>query len=243
MSIKVGVNGSKGRMGQAACAAIEADPELSLVSQSDLGDDLEAAVSSSGAQVIVDFTQASVSFDNASKIISSGACPVIGTSGFTEEHVEKLRSLCQEKKIGGIIAPNFAISAVLMMKYAADAAKYLPEVEIVEYHHDKKEDSPSGTAVKTAELIRESVGKNLPEKANKEIIPGARGSSLGGIHIHSVRVPGVIANQEVIFGGLGQTLNISSNTINRDSFMPGVCLACKKVTGLDSLVYGLEHVL
>ena len=241
--IKVGVNGAKGKMGQASCAAIAADADLDLVFEADQGDDLSSKVKDSGAKVVVDFTQASVFFQNASAIVEAGASPVIGTSGFTESDVAKLKSLCAAKSLGGIIAPNFSISAVLMMKYASDAAKYLPDVEIVEYHHDKKEDSPSGTAVKTAELIRESLGKDLPEKPNKDIIPGGRGASMAGVHIHSIRVPGVIANQEVVFGGLGQTLKIASYTINRESFMPGVCLACKKVMGLDELVYGLEHVL
>jgi len=243
MAIKVIVNGAKGRMGEMSSGAIDADNELELVGRTDLGDDLAAQVKSSGAEVVVDFTVASASMKNAEAIVSSGARPVIGTSGFTEKEVEKFSALCKEAGVGGIIAPNFSISAVLMMKYAADAAKYMPECEIIEYHHTGKEDSPSGTALKTAELIASSRVETRTPVKGKEIIPGSRGAELGGTNIHAVRIPGVIADQEVVFGGLAQSLTIKSACLNREAYMPGVCLACKKAMELDSLVFGLENIL
>ena len=159
------------------------------------------------------------------------------------EQVAELKALCTKQKLGGIIAPNFAIGAVLMMKYSQDAAKYFPHVEVIELHHDRKADAPSGTAIKTANLLAES-RDSVPEKiAEKEIIPGARGANAEEIRIHSVRLPGLVAHQEVLFGGQSQTLTIRHDSFHRDSFMPGVCLACKKVMDLNELIYGLEHLL
>ena len=237
------INGSKGRMGQESVKAVNADRELELVAQTDLGDNLFDTIKKAQAQVVVDFTTAAVVMENAVAIIESGARPVIGTSGLLPEQISKLRKLCEKHNNGGVIAPNFAIGAVLLMKYAQDAVKYFPSVEIIELHHDRKEDSPSGTAIKTANLLAES-RKSVPEKINeKEILPGSRGAVSQGIRIHSVRLPGLVAHQEVIFGGQSQSLKIRHDSIDRDSFMPGVCLACKKVMKLKELVYGLEHLL
>ena len=242
-AIRVLVNGAKGRMGQEAVKAITEESGLELMAQTDLDDNLPAVLRGSGAQVAVDFTTAAVAYDNARTIIESGVRPVIGTSGLLPEQVAELQALCQEKQIGGVIAPNFAIGAVLMMKYATDAAKYLPHVEVIELHHDRKADAPSGTAVKTANLIAEARTETPAPLNERELVSGARGGKIQGIPVHSIRLPGLVAHQEVIFGGKSETLTIRHDSIHRESFMPGVCLACKKAVGLDKLVYGLEHIL
>jgi len=244
MTIRVLVNGAKGRMGQECVRAVRADAELELVGETDLGDDLGAAIRSARAQAAVDFTTAGAGFANARTILRAGARPVVGTSGFSPEQVAALEALCKETKLGGVIAPNFAIGAVLMMKFAAEAARHMPHVEIIELHHDQKADSPSGTAVKTAELIAQARPQAPPPKVNEqELAPGARGTAKYPVRIHSVRLPGLVAHQEVLLGGLGQTLSIRHDSISRESFMPGVVLALKKVMQLDRLVYGLEHLL
>ncbi|OVE80144.1 4-hydroxy-tetrahydrodipicolinate reductase [bacterium J17] len=243
MSVRVLINGAKGRMGTEAVAAVSEDPALELVGQADLGDDLPKFIADSGAQVVVDLTVASTAFENVSTIIEAGVSPVVGTSGLVADQVAQLQSKCSEKKLGGIIAPNFAIGAVLLMMFAKQAAKHMPDVEIIELHHDKKEDSPSGTAIKTAELIAESRSAASSRVVGKETVPGARGAEHYGVGIHSVRLPGLVAHQEVVFGGVGQTLSIRHDSLNRQSFMPGICLACREVTKLNELVYGLEHIL
>ena len=243
-NIRVLVNGAKGRMGQEVVKAVTAASDLELVDQTDLGDDLIARIKASQAQAVVDFTTAAVAFENTRKILEAGVHPVIGTSGLLAEQVAELQQLAKDKDIGGLIAPNFAIGAVLLMKYAQDAAKYLPDVEVIELHHNRKADAPSGTAVKTAQLIaeaRQEIPKALVEE--KELFEGARGSEVHGVRVHSLRLPGLVAHQEVIFGGTGETLTIRHDSIHRESFMPGVCLACRKVIGTQQLFYGLEHLL
>ena len=230
-------------MGQESVKAVSKDPDLDLVAQTDLGDKLPEIIDQTKAQVVVDFTTAAAAMKNADSIIESGARPVIGTSGLLPEQVAELQKLCNKQNLGGIIVPNFAIGAVLMMKYSQDAAKYFPHVEVIELHHDLKADAPSGTAIKTANLLAESRGLAPQTVDEKEIFSGARGANAEDIRIHSVRLPGLVAHQEVIFGGQGQTLTIRHDSIHRDSFMPGVCLACKKVMDLNELVYGLEHLL
>lgn len=230
-------------MGQESVKAVSKDPDLDLVAQTDLGDKLPGIIDQTKAQVVVDFTTAAAAMKNADCIIKSGARPVIGTSGLLPEQVTELQKLCNKQNLGGIIVPNFAIGAVLMMKYSQDAAKYFPNVEVIELHHDLKVDAPSGTAIKTANLLAESRALAPPTVDEKEILSGARGANAEKIRIHSVRLPGFVAHQEVIFGGQSQTLTIRHDSIHRDSFMPGVCLACKKVMDLNELVYGLEHLL
>jgi len=244
MKIQVLVNGAKGKMGAETVNAVLGDPALSLVGQTDLGDDLKVAIRDFGAQVVVDFTHPSSAFANAELIIGAGAHPVIGTTGFTTEQIASLQGQCMAKGLGGVIAPNFAIGAVLMMRFAAEAAKHLPHVEIIEIHHDGKADAPSGTAIKTAELIgaaRPFTPK--PKVASKELSPGALGARGYPVPIHSVRLPGHVAHQEVILGGMGESLRLRHDSISRESFMPGVILSIKKVVQLDCLVYGLEHLL
>ncbi len=241
--VRVLVNGAKGKMGQEVVRAVDADPALTLVAQTDVGDDLTAVIKNSGAEVVVDFTTAHSGLKNTEIILAAGVRPVIGTSGFKEPDVKRLQALAAEKKLGGVIAPNFAIGAVLMMKFAQEAAKHMPDAEIIELHHDAKADSPSGTAVRTAEMIAASRAKK-PEKRNElAIIPGARGAELDGVHIHSVRLSGFVAHQEVVFGGKGQTLRIRHDSNSRESFMPGVCLACREVMKRSELYYGLEYLL
>ncbi|PKG39152.1 4-hydroxy-tetrahydrodipicolinate reductase [Psychromonas sp. Urea-02u-13] len=241
--VKVIVNGARGRMGSEAVKAINNDSALELVAECDFGDDLSALIKSSGAQVVVDLTAASAGFSNTQIILNAGACPVIGTSGFQVEQVKELQALATEKQLGGLIAPNFSIGAVLMMKFSAEAAKYLPDAEVIEAHSPQKEESPSGTGIRTAELIAAARTKAPIECSDKELIEGARGAELHGVKLHSIRLPGVVAQQTVFFGGLSETLKIEHNSQHRESFMPGICLACKEVVKRQELVYGLEHLM
>jgi 4-hydroxy-tetrahydrodipicolinate reductase len=244
MAIRVLVNGAKGRMGTLVAQAVRQDAELELVGETDLGDDLAGTIASSRAQVVVDFTAPAAAFPNAQIVIRAGAHPVFGTTGFLPEQIAALQAQCGGKQLGGLIAPNFAIGAVLMMRFAAEAARYLPNVEIIELHHDGKAEAPSGTAIKTAEMIAERRPKAPPLKVeSKELAPGARGTRAYAVPIHSVRLPGHVAHQEVILGGVGETLRIRHDTVSRESFMPGVLFGIKKVVGLKELVYGLEHLL
>lgn len=243
MQRRVIVNGASGKMGVLACKTIQAHPEFQLVAQLSRSDSLEKAIAEMNADIVVDLTSADCVYANALTIIEQGAHPVIGTSGLLEEEIRVLRQRCEDKQLGGIIVPNFSISAVLMMRFAMDAARLLPEVEIIEAHHPQKLDAPSGTAIKTAELIasaRQAAKSKLPLK---ELLPGARGATHHDVHIHSLRLPGVLARQQVIFGNTGETLTITHDTIDRSSFMPGIILACRHVHALNTLYYGLEHLL
>jgi 4-hydroxy-tetrahydrodipicolinate reductase len=241
--VKVIVNGAKGRMGSEAVKAVNNDSELELVGTCDVGDDLAALIKQTGAQVVVDLTAASAGFTNTQTILNAGACPVIGTSGFLEQQVQELQALAKTKKLGGLIAPNFSVGAVLMMKFAVQAAKYLPDVEVIEAHSPQKEESPSGTGIRTAELIAAARTKAATPCSDKELIEGARGAELNGVKLHSIRLPGVVAQQTVFFGGLSETLKIEHNSQHRESFMPGICLACKEVVKRSELVYGLEYLM
>lgn len=243
MGIKVIVNGATGKMGQEAIKAINNDQGLELVGALHREKHLAKVIQAKGAQVVVDFTSAIVAYENCVDIIASGAHPVVGTTGFQPEQIKILQNLSTEKKLGGVIAPNFSIGAILLMQCAQQVAKYFPHVEIIELHHNAKVDAPSGTAVKTAEMIASN--RSVPEMLvqEKELIPGARGGISNNIHLHSVRLPGLVAHEEVIFGDIGQTLTLRHDTYHREAFMPGVILACKKVIELDHLVYGLEHIL
>ncbi len=243
MDIRVLVNGAAGKMGQETIKAVLATQGLALVGKTDKDDDLSQQIKATQAQVVVDFTHPSVGFQNAKTILAADARPVIGTTGFSTEQIAELKKIAEQKKLGGVVAPNFSIAAILMMQFACDAAKYFPNVEIIEMHHDAKADSPSGTAIKTAEMIAAVKQKVIPKIQDKAILPHSRGATFEDIHIHAVRLPGIVADQQVIFGGLGETFTLSHRTINREAFMPGVMLACKKVLDLDRLVYGLEEIL
>ncbi len=234
--LKVVVNGAKGRMGKEAVQAISAQSDMKVVFEADRGDDLQSILTDLKPDVVVDLTVASVGFKNAKIILENKVRPVIGTSGFKKTEVDFLIALAEKNSVGGIIAPNFALGAVLMMKFSKIAAQYMDSAEIIELHHEKKEDFPSGTAIKTAELIAEN--SNM-KSFNHE----GRGVVHAGIPVHSVRLPGFVAHQEVIFGGLGQVLTLRHDSLNRESFMPGILLACRKVMGLDHLVYGLDNLI
>lgn len=244
MTIRVLINGAAGKMGQVTVKTLQDHSDFTVVGQTGRADDLAVAIKNTQATVVVDFTNAESALKNTQTIIENNAHPVIGTSGLIKKDVDELQKRCAEKKLGGIIAPNFSLGAVLMMKYAQEIVKYMPEVEIIELHHNGKLDSPSGTAVRTAEMLSaaRTTTPNLP-KNTKETIKGARGAYYQDIPIHAVRLPGFIASQQIIFGGLAETLTLSHNTIDRSCFMSGVIVACQKVLGLKTLVYGLEHVL
>lgn len=242
MLTRVIVNGAKGKMGSLACDTLNNHSEFELVAQLTKQDNLGQAIKDTKAQIVVDLTRADCVYDNSLTIIQHGAHPVIGASGLVAEQIKELTAACDARRLGGIIVPNFSIGAVLMMIFSEKAAEYLSEVEIIEMHHQQKLDAPSGTALKTAEMIAEA-RKNPKNKLDlKELIPGARGSSHHDINIHSLRLPGVLARQEVLFGNLGETLSITHNSMDRKCFMPGVVLACQKVRGLTTLMYGLEHL-
>ena len=252
--IKVLVNGALGRMGKTVCSAVKADSELELVGAVDalegeidgmkVETNLDAALKKFSPDVMVDFTRPDVVFQNVMTALENKVSPVVGTTGLSDEAKEKIRVLAEKNSTPAFIAPNFALGAVLMMLIAQKVAKYMPDVEIIELHHDKKLDAPSGTAELTAKLISEvrpSHKQGHPEEVER--LEHARGAEFDGIRIHSVRLPGYVAHQEVIFGGLGQTLTIRHDSTGRDSFMPGVILACKKVRQLKGLTVGLDKIL
>jgi 4-hydroxy-tetrahydrodipicolinate reductase len=240
--LKVIVNGAKGKMGVCTVEALTLDNRFTLVQQCDRNDDLAACIKDSHADIVIDFTPASQGMTNATTIIESGARAVIGTSGFLPQHVDTLTTLCQKHARGCIIAPNFSIGAILMMHCAKLAAPHMSNTEIIELHHDQKIDAPSGTALKTADMIAESQG-NQPLVKGDELLDGARGADHHGIPIHSIRLPGIIADQTVIMGAPGETFTIKHNTTSRTAFMPGVLLACEQVMHTNQLVYGLEKLL
>jgi 4-hydroxy-tetrahydrodipicolinate reductase len=205
---------------------------------------IEEAIEQVAIDVAIDFTVPAVAFTNTKYYIDHNIHPVIGTTGFTDAEIDQLTKLSAEKKLGGLIAPNFAIGSVLMQIFSAKAAKYLPDVEITEIHHNQKLDAPSGTAEKTAKLIYEARGEHVSGHPDeKETMPGARGADFHGVRIHSLRLPGYNSHQIVQFGGIGEALTIRQDSFDRSSYMPGVALAVEKVATLDGLVYGLEHLL
>ncbi len=225
-------------MGATTCQAVSDDPELELVAQLDAGDSREGVLDA-GADVCVDFTHPDSVKGNVAWLLRSGVHAVVGTTGLTDADVAELRALTGPAN--ALIAPNFAVGAVLMMELARQAAVHLPHVEIIELHHDRKADAPSGTALRTASLIADARTTDVTPPG-PEANP-ARGSITDGIAIHSVRLPGLVAHQEVIFGGTGETLTIRHDSIDRSSFMPGVLLAVKAVPTRPGLTVGLEHVL
>ncbi len=246
MSIKVAVLGAKGRMGLEACKTISAATDLELVAQIDIGDSLDLLVSQ-GAQVVVDFTHPDAVMGNLEFAINHDINVVVGTTGFDEKKLGQIKTwLATNPKVGALIAPNFGLGAVLMMQFAAQAARYFESVEIVELHHPLKADAPSGTATRTAELIteaRRSVNKVAMPDATTSSLDGARGALVGEVPIHSVRLRGLVAHQEVILGDLGETLTIRHDSIDRTGFMPGVLLGIRNIVSHPGLTFGLEHFL
>jgi 4-hydroxy-tetrahydrodipicolinate reductase len=244
--IKVGVLGARGRMGAEVVKAVSEAAELELVSALDLGDSLDQ-LKTSGAQVVVDFTTPDSVMANLEFLISNGINSVVGTTGFDADRISKLEKLIADNpKVGVLIAPNFAIGAVLMMEFATKAAKYFESAEIIELHHPNKVDAPSGTASRTAELMskaRKEAGMSAMPDATSTSLDGARGASVGDIPVHSVRLRGLIAHQEVLLGGLGETLTIRHDSLDRAGFMPGVLLGVRKVISQPGLTFGLEKFM
>lgn len=261
--IRVLVSGACGKMGREVVKAVTSAGGMEVVAAVDVvhaGDDigviagieplgvpvfsdLEQAIRESDAQVIADFTQPSQVMDNLRTAIRLCTAPVVGTTGITADDIEELTALSAEYDTPVFIAPNFAIGAVLMMQFAQQAARHFDYAEVIEFHHEKKLDAPSGTALRTAELMRAAAEGRLTEPAAPEHGEESRGLAVGNIRVHAVRLPGLVASQEVILGGLGQTLTIRHDTINRESFMPGVILAIRKVLELHGVVVGLEAIM
>ena len=244
--IKVGVLGARGRMGAEVVAAVEEAADCQLVAALDLGDSLDQLISS-GAQVVVDFTTPDSVMANLEFLITHKIHAVIGTTGFDEARLAKLKSLSSaHPEVGILIAPNFAIGAVLMMEFATKAAKYFESAEIIELHHPNKVDAPSGTASRTAELIaaarKEAKLPAMPD-ATSTSLDGARGALVGDVPVHSVRLRGLVAHQEVLFGGLGETLSIRHDSLDRAGFMPGVLLGIRSVISRPGVTFGLEHFM
>lgn len=248
--IKVGVCGALGKMGQEVVQAVTDCPETELVAKIDIASPemyhtIEAAHRVEDIDVIIDFTQPKSIFENAKYCLNNGIKIVIGTTGLSDEQIAELKKLSQGKNTGCLIAPNFSTGAVLMMMFAKQAAKYFDNAEIIELHHNQKKDAPSGTAIKTAAMmaeVKEDFAKNnCPET---ETIEGARGgNSYSNIHIHSVRMPGYIASQEVIFGSSGQIMTIRHDSMDRKCYMQGVLLAVKHVAEKNDFVYGLDNIM
>jgi 4-hydroxy-tetrahydrodipicolinate reductase len=243
--IKVAVIGARGRMGSEVVKAVNEAKDLELVAQLDLGDSLDVLLAS-GAVVAVDFTTPDSVMANLEFLISHNINAVVGTTGFDDARIAKIKSLLANSKSGVLIAPNFAIGAVLMMEFATKAAKYFESAEIIELHHPNKVDAPSGTASRTAELMsasRKEAGLPVMPDATTTSLAGARGATVGDIPVHSVRVRGLVAHQEVLLGGIGETLSIRHDSIDRVGFMPGVLLGVRKVVTHPGLTFGLENFM
>lgn len=239
--IKVGVVGANGRMGQAVVKAVTDAPDCALHACIDQGDDLNLI---NDCDVVVDFTTPDVVMSTLQHCIANGVNCVVGTTGFDDERVAQIRGwLSQAPNVGVLIAPNFGIGAVLMMQFAQLAAPYFESVEIIELHHPDKVDAPSGTARHTAELIsrvRQEQGVAVSPDATTQEIAGARGASVGDVRVHAIRARGLVAHQEVIFGGVGETLTIRHDSMDRTSFMPGVLLGVRRVGEHPGLTVGLD---
>ena len=243
--IKVGVLGSRGRMGSEVVKAVTEAQDLELVAQLDLGDSLDSLVSS-GAQVVVDFTTPDSVMANLEFLIKNNISAVVGTTGFDDARISQIKSLLASSKSGVLIAPNFAIGAVLMMEFATKAAKYFESAEIIELHHPNKVDAPSGTAARTAELMskaRKEAGLGAMPDGTTSSLDGARGATVGDIPVHSVRLRGLVAHQEVLLGGIGETLSIRHDSIDRVGFMTGVLLGVRQVVSHPGLTFGLENLM
>ena len=242
--MRVGVLGAKGKVGTTMCAAVRAADDLTLSAEVDAGDDL-TLLTDSGTEVVIDFTHPDVVMDNLKFLIDNGIHAVVGTTGFTDDRLDQVRSWLWAKPGAAVlIAPNFAIGAVLSMYFAQKAAPYFESVEVIELHHPQKADAPSGTATRTAKLIAQA-RKDLPPNpdATSTGLEGARGADVDGIPVHSVRLTGLVAHQEVLFGTLGETLTIRHDSLDRSSFVPGVLLAVREIATRPGLTIGIEPLL
>lgn len=249
--IRVAVCGACGKMGQEVVKAVNEDSEMELVAKIDICgcegvfESIEKALEAVKFDVLVDFTQPKSIFENAKICLNNGVRPVIGTTGLSDEQIAELKKLSESKGVSCLIAPNFTTGAVLMMMFAKQAAKFFDNAEIIELHHNQKKDAPSGTAIKTAQMMaeaKETFAKDNCEEV--ELIKGSRGgTSYSDIHIHSVRMPGYIASQEVIFGASGQVFKIRHDSMDRTCYMKGVVMSVKHVMKNNEFVYGLENIL
>ena len=242
--MRVAVLGAKGKVGATMVAAVRDADDLTLSAEVDAGD-ARSLLTDGGTEVVIDFTHPDVVMDNLKFLIDNGIHAVVGTTGFTAERIEQVRSwLAAKPGAAVLIAPNFAIGAVLSMHFAVQAAKYFESVEVIELHHPQKADAPSGTASRTAALIA-AARKGLPPNpdATSTGLPGARGADVDGVPVHSVRVAGLVAHQEVLFGTMGETLTIRHDSIDRTSFVPGVLLAVRRVAEFPGLTIGIEPLL
>lgn len=237
--IKILVNGAFGHMGRLSVAMLQQHSDFQVVAQCGRQDDLSQNIAHHRPDVVLDLTCSDAVETNLRLIVDHGCRPVIGTSGLSQEKVFAFQQQCRLQQIGGIVAPNFSLAAVLMMRCAAMAAPYFESVEIIETHHPGKRDAPSGTAMKTAELIHQH--GQLPKLSGH--LPPARGQTHADIQIHSLRMTGMLAKQQVLFSQAGESLTIECDTKDRQAFMPGVLFCCRKVMELSELVYGLEHLL
>lgn len=260
--VKVLVHGVLGKMGQEVLSAVCSDPKLEVVAGVDvkaskkeillpdgtssipLSRDLESVLQRCHPDVLVDFTTAEAAMPAVRTAVKHGIALVVGTTGLSDADLNEIKSLCKKKRVGAVVAPNFAIAAVVMMHLAKVAARFFDYAEIIEMHHEQKLDAPSGTALATARDMVQARGSDFVHiSAKKENIAGSRGGELGGIALHSVRMPGLLAHQEVILGAPGQTLRIRLDQINREAFMPGVTLAIKKAAEFKEAVFGLDKLL
>lgn len=246
MAIKVGVLGAQGRVGSAVVSGVNAAEDLELVAEIGRGDPLQRLVEA-GAEVVVDFTTPGAVMDNLEFCIGHGIHCVVGTTGFDEERYEQVRRWCADAEgVGVLIAPNFAISAVLTMAFAKQAARFFESAEVVEFHHPNKLDAPSGTAVKTAQGIaraRREAGMGPMPDATEQSLEGARGTSVDGVPVHAVRMSGMVAHEEVIFGTTDQSLTIRQDSYGRESFVPGVLTGVREVAGHPGMTVGLDAYL
>ncbi|PZS18150.1 MAG: 4-hydroxy-tetrahydrodipicolinate reductase [Pseudonocardiales bacterium] len=242
----MGVLGARGRMGQQVCQAVDGADDLDLVAMVDAGDWL-FSVADAGAQVLVDFTHPDVVMDNVRFAVDQGIHAVVGTTGVTAQRLDTIRTwLADTPELGVLVAPNFGIGAVLSMRFAQLAARYYESAEVIELHHPGKADAPSGTAVRTAELIaqaRAGAGLATVPDATTQALDGARGTDVDGIRVHSLRIAGMVAHQEIVFGTEGETLTIRHDSLSRSSFMPGVLLGVRSVAARPGLTVGLEPLL
>lgn len=241
----VAVFGAKGRMGSTSVAAIEASPDLQVVATIDIDDEPQLAIDS-GAEVALIFSTPDVAGSHAEFCIENGLHVVIGTSGFDENAIQNLRKTVADRSLGVLVVPNFSIGAVLLMSFAAKAAAHFESVEVIEMHHPNKVDAPSGTAVRTAEVVaaaRAEAGLGDVPDATTTDPDGARGANVGGIQVHAVRARGFVASQEVIFGGHGELMSLRHDSLDRESFMPGVLTALRSVSELTGVAVGLDAVL
>lgn len=242
MSMKVGVVGAAGRMGSEACKAIQADPDLELVARIGRGDALEG-LTEAGAEVAVELTTPDSVHDNTRWCIEHGLHAVVGATGLTDAQLHELDEVADGNGVGVLVVPNFALGAVLMMHVAQQAARFFDWAEIIERHHERKLDAPSGTALRTADLMNAARDEPWKKADGRESVAGARGGDHNGVHIHSLRLPGSVAHQEVILGGTGETLTIRHDSLDRTSFMPGLLMAVRKVGSLRGVTVGLENLL